>query len=335
MHRRILIFAVAIALISGSLALWRTQATAQPSSPQGGPSRRIVSSDDLSRGQLVVHGPLGQPLGKILTIEARLVHSRAKGRENLLEVLAVEGVRLPSPVTMDYGPWSPRDEVEIRDRKIYRLRALQAGGFHGLPEGLGREGVTIPASRGYGFKTSLTVLRDVTDAQVSDIAQGSTEDSPPLPQAVPQRNMQAKSLLTTDAINTRYSLIGPLGVPLGKVVRIEAVIRSNPGKGYRDWLEVNRVNGKPLDPPVLMKYRPAPTSSLPRFEEETVLRLLACQEGELSGPPLLTEDVASEPVFETTLVVAENPKDQPSTQRFSPQLPGTGVPRALQRRSSQ
>jgi hypothetical protein len=110
----------------------------------------------------VVIGPLGHPLGEVISIEGIAVENQGKGERELIEVLAVEGNSLERPIRMSYSIWPWGDIKSLETGKRYSLRVYQDGGFSGVPSQVMEETVGVQ-TRGYGFITNLVVVRSVRD----------------------------------------------------------------------------------------------------------------------------------------------------------------------------
>ena len=118
----------------------------------------VIDAKDLNT-RYEIRGPLGVRLGKVVMITAKRVDSRAKADADVLEVAAVNGTPLKSPVTLPYQtlPWSP---VELDMNGQYELRVYQDGGFSGIPDEAMKETGPVQ-TRKYGFAVHLVVLRSV------------------------------------------------------------------------------------------------------------------------------------------------------------------------------
>lgn len=62
------------------------------------------------------------------------------------------------------------------------------------------------------------------------------------------------NVITTKQLQTQYTIIGPLGCSVDKVVSFEAVAEYRDGKVDNNWLRVTSVDGKRLDQPIEITY---------------------------------------------------------------------------------
>lgn len=160
----------------------------------------MPKSDALTVGDLAsrpVIGRLGRPLGTVVEVEAEVVRGRDLRNKGdygsyLLRVTSVDGADLPAPELLhfglapgssarlaweEFGLWRmkkgsdagtlyPKDIDEIEQGYVgrhVRLLAYESGGYSGIPalnpRGEGA-GVPIWQDHGFGFSTSLIVLRE-------------------------------------------------------------------------------------------------------------------------------------------------------------------------------
>jgi hypothetical protein len=122
-----------------------------------------ITADDLN-GRYVVHGPLGVPLGEVITIVAEAVEHIGKGETEVLKVISVNGKALKGPVEMPYSIWPWAGFKKFENRKTYQLRVFQDGGFDGVPLQAMKETVSVQ-SHGYMFSTRLIVIRSLETAE--------------------------------------------------------------------------------------------------------------------------------------------------------------------------
>jgi hypothetical protein len=124
--------------------------------------KKIAITADELNGRYVVHGPLGVPLGEVITIVAEAVEHIGKGETKVLKVVSVNGKALKAPVEMPYSVWPGFKKFE--SRKTYQLRVFQDGGFDGVPLQAMEETGPVQ-SHGYMFTTRLTVIRTLDTAE--------------------------------------------------------------------------------------------------------------------------------------------------------------------------
>ncbi len=128
-----------------------------PTTPKQVPKIRI-SADDLNRKYVVI-GPLGIPLGEVVTVDGIAVINQGKGATHLFQVTSVNGKTLNKPLTMPYRIWPWADLKKLDAQSRYRLRVFQDGGFAGVPEQAMKE-TTYVQTHAYCFVTSLVVVRN-------------------------------------------------------------------------------------------------------------------------------------------------------------------------------
>ena len=106
-------------------------------------------------------------------------------------------------------------------------------------------------------------------------------------------------------LTSRYAIIGPLQVELGKVMTLEVEKIESHRKGDPPTLRVLAINGKKPAAPVVCPYRMLALTD--RFQLNQVYRVKAYQDGEFTGTPreVLQEVMvqSSDYAFEVTLVV--------------------------------
>ena len=100
-----------------------------------------------------------------------------------------------------------------------------------------------------------------------------------------QTQSPEKHVITTSELETQVELIGPLGVPVGKLVEIEGVAETRDGKVSNTWLSVESVNGKKLDKPVKVEYAVYHWANVTHLEDGKRLSLNVYQEIEMRGIP--------------------------------------------------
>jgi hypothetical protein len=96
-------------------------------------------------------------------------------------------------------------------------------------------------------------------------------------------------------LNSEYSIIGPLGVELGKVVELEVEKIKVNEKSDPPTLTVRAINGKKLGKAVNCKYRMLIIDDT--FEYNKTYKIKAYQNGYFTGTP---HEVLKELMFQTT-----------------------------------
>lgn len=113
--------------------------------------------------QLQVIGWLGQPLGKIVTVEGvvadeTFVRSKAQAGRTLLLIQTADGNVLPERVVFSFDR-AVRQIEEPKAGSRFKYVGYETGGFTGAPPGIFE--FTGPyCTTGYGFSTEFVVLRD-------------------------------------------------------------------------------------------------------------------------------------------------------------------------------
>ena len=136
------------------------------------PKKRAITLDELSEGFEVI-GHLGVPLGQVASVDAVLRVggpdiSKAMQGQAFLEVVAVDGKALASPVRMSFS-LNPQARGSGLDPKVepgkprrgtgrtFRLLVHESAGFRGIPGGL--PGGVVPAGVGFGLSSNLSVWK--------------------------------------------------------------------------------------------------------------------------------------------------------------------------------
>ena len=112
-------------------------------------------------------------------------------------------------------------------------------------------------------------------AVIQILSQAAFSQSPPKVQ---------KTVRTAD-LGTQVELVGPLGVPLGKLVEIEGVAETRAGKVSNKWLLIDTVNGQKLSEPVKVEYNVYHWANVTRLEDGARLTLNAYQQIGMRGLP--------------------------------------------------
>jgi hypothetical protein len=139
----------------------RGQVAQQSSPPQAAqPAKVAIRAEDLNT-RYEVYGPLGVPLGQVVTVVAEPFELNAKGDTVLIRVFTVDGRALGQPVDLPYEIWPWANIKSLVDNRRYELRAFQDGGFSGVPDQVMRETVYVQTGA-YRFRTKLVVANSIT-----------------------------------------------------------------------------------------------------------------------------------------------------------------------------
>lgn len=122
---------------------------------------KSIGISELSKLQVI--GWLGQPLGRIVTIEGVVVdgsYTRCKADEgqSLLRVQVVDGKQLPKEQVFHFDPFLAELEKPTVGSK-FKYIGYETGGFTGVPA-KAFDHVPAIATTGYYFTTHFVVLRD-------------------------------------------------------------------------------------------------------------------------------------------------------------------------------
>jgi hypothetical protein len=106
-------------------------------------------------------GPLGEPLGEVVTIIAKVQEKHSKGAfEDYVTVTNVNGTALEQPKQMPARLWQWANIKELKPGQQLVLRAYQDGGMIGTPPQAMKETVFVQ-TQAYGFVTWLQVINEV------------------------------------------------------------------------------------------------------------------------------------------------------------------------------
>ncbi|MEK6249244.1 MAG: hypothetical protein N2C12_13765, partial [Planctomycetales bacterium] len=103
--------------------------------------------------------------------------------------------------------------------------------------------------------------------------------------SAPHPQQPSRKVISSDDLNHRLVVIGPLGVPLGEMTTIEGTAVINPGKGASNLFEITSVNGRGLSKPITMSYRIWPWSDVKKLDAKARYRLRVYQDGGFAGVP--------------------------------------------------
>lgn len=149
----------AVVMCAAFATLWCFRS---PAKDDFAPKRIPISAEEI-RTRYVVIGPLGRPLGEVLTVDARVVPYIGKGEHAMLRIYSVNGAKLPEPIEMAFSIWTWANVKHLEVNRGCRLRIFQDGGFTGVPDQVMQE--TVPIQNhgyGYGFSTKAIVINSLT-----------------------------------------------------------------------------------------------------------------------------------------------------------------------------
>ena len=108
------------------------------------------------------------------------------------------------------------------------------------------------------------------------------------------KSSNQKHVISYDTLSSDYSIIGPLGTELGKVMQLEVEkIKSNM-KSDPGMLRIISIEGKKLEKPVSCKYRMLIIDD--KFDYNKILKIKAFQDGCFTGTP---REVLNDLMFQT------------------------------------
>lgn len=134
----------------------------QAAGPTPPPARPMtpVYTESLDRTHVLI-GPLGRPLGEMLSIAA-VVDERVDSKDwfhNYVSVTQVNGVPLARPVRMPAQLWQWGNLKELKPGERLKLRVYQTGAMMGVPDQAMRETVYVQTSA-HSFVTWLVVVNE-------------------------------------------------------------------------------------------------------------------------------------------------------------------------------
>jgi hypothetical protein len=143
-------------LVAGLISLGR---------PQNGDTtvnkQRIPVYTDTLNSTHELIGPLGKPLGEVVTLTANVEEKHLKGAfEDYVTVTSVNGTALQEPKRLPVRRWPWANTKELRVGQQLHLRAYQDGGMIGTPLQAMKETVFVQ-TQDYGFVTWLVVINEV------------------------------------------------------------------------------------------------------------------------------------------------------------------------------
>lgn len=113
--------------------------------------------------KIEITGSLGEPLGRICTLEAMVVpedekRSKAESGVPLLKVSRVNGKKLIKPVIIRYEQFAWNSAGELAEDKIYKITGYETGGMSGIPEEAFRYMLPV-ATQGFHFDVFLQIVK--------------------------------------------------------------------------------------------------------------------------------------------------------------------------------
>jgi hypothetical protein len=119
-----------------------------------------VYTDTLNSTHELV-GPLGKPLGEVVTLTAKVEAKHLKGAfEDYVTVTDVNGTALQEPKKLPVRRWPWANTKELKVGQQLHLRAYQDGGMIGTPLQAMKETVFVQ-TQDYIFMTWLVVINEV------------------------------------------------------------------------------------------------------------------------------------------------------------------------------
>ena len=121
-------------------------------------TKETIHAHELNTNYEII-GPLGESLGKLLNIEAKIIDTKRKANPIQLEVTRIDNKQLELPVQIPYTFFPPSKNLkELEEGKTYQLRVYQDGGMVGIPQQVLKE--TSPAtSVDYHFATWAVIIK--------------------------------------------------------------------------------------------------------------------------------------------------------------------------------
>jgi len=146
------------------LAMALFSPAASPFAAQEIPKRIPVPTEVLNTTHQLV-GPLGVPLGEIVTITVTVSEEPMKGmHDHYVVVSSINGARLPQPKEMPAKLWQWGNVKQLVPGQQLTLRVYQDGGMIGVPPQVMQETVYIQTSA-HVFSTWLVVINAVRDGK--------------------------------------------------------------------------------------------------------------------------------------------------------------------------
>jgi len=145
-------------LFLGVSAAFGADPTEQPANES---SKRIpVLTESLNTTHQLI-GPIGKPIGEVLTLTITVTKERSKGDfKQFVTVTSVGETKLSDPVTMPAELWKWGNIEKLALGQKLTVRAYQDAGMTGRPDQAMRETVYVQ-TRAHTFETWLVILYDV------------------------------------------------------------------------------------------------------------------------------------------------------------------------------
>lgn len=118
-----------------------------------------VRASDL-HSKIAIIGPLGKPLGQLMTLSGSIVRTRTKGDPTLFRVTHLEGKALGSPIELPYSVPAWLSIKTLKTARTLTLRAYQTGAMVGIPHDAMKETVFVQTTS-FTFRTELVLLKEV------------------------------------------------------------------------------------------------------------------------------------------------------------------------------
>lgn len=145
----------------GVLAAVLVSAAQLPAPPGAAKKPRTpVSTETLNTTHELI-GPLGKPLGEVVTVTATVANKPFKDPfDDYVTVFSVNGVQLQHPLKMPAKLWPWANIKELKPGQEFTLRAYQDGGMIGVPQQVMNETVAVQTVD-HAFRTWLVIINEV------------------------------------------------------------------------------------------------------------------------------------------------------------------------------
>ena len=127
-------------------------------------NKNIIHYSGLGNSHLVI-GSLGEPLGKIITIEGIIIDGDdTRMKENsgklLLKVELVNGNKLKKSVTIDYRTFNWAKVKDMTVNKRFKYIGYESGDMTGIPYDAFKY-IPMVATRSYGFSVYFQICKEL------------------------------------------------------------------------------------------------------------------------------------------------------------------------------
>lgn len=156
---------IAISLVATGIVLAGVAPVFAPPTTEPAPRRSVLASE--LGGVVPVIGTLGQPLGKLVTIEGRcakgeVIGTKVTGGDMILFIESIDGEAARDGVWLRLRPYGPERKHDVHAGWRYTLLGYETGGFVGSPEGAMKAyGTTFQTISGLYFRTHFEYVKVV------------------------------------------------------------------------------------------------------------------------------------------------------------------------------